>query len=628
MKQIIKAIIKAVKYSEKSRQEGLLSLEKDINEDKSNRFDIFKFGLKLAIDGANPEYINNVLTNMIELEQDKKNRLTKIIQRETVLCIQAGYNPKMLAFILLSFVDKNTQTVLEKILSEDDLDLEDIDKMDDFDNIEITTDNEMNQDDFIYETANIIIRAYNFSMLSRREGLLALESELAEIDNELLKKGMRLVVDGTDSKIIYNFLTNKIDPELNEKTRRLIKIIREAVLSIQAGDNSEILMHKMLSYMNNPELKALNDIITGVELLSKFNFEEDAPASAAKLPAQKDTNNFIKQIAYIIHRAYKFSIKAMKNGLLDLKDDIDNKKYLSRDIFDYGMQFAVDGTENEIINSILTNLIESEQDEEIRRLKQIQKEAVIGIQKGENPKVLFHVLISYINNIELEGLQKLISNTAFSASFKELLENPPCCRETMEEMQKNYINDIENNCGSHEVIEFFSQPRDLLSSIDPDFFMNLKKQEDPRTVLFLLACFYSGINSAGGIETIADIIKHADHTTKNNIMEKLENNDPELANVIKQYLVTFDDILFLDDEAVKKVLLDTDSYDLATALNGADIKIKDKIFGNLPENVISMIKEDMEYLGSVKTEEIEKAQQKMASIIMFLQNNGEITIKR
>jgi chemotaxis protein MotA len=46
---------------------------------------------------------------------------------------------------------------------------------------------------------------------ARRDGLLALESELAELNDEYARKGMQLVVDGTDSELVRAILQAEID---------------------------------------------------------------------------------------------------------------------------------------------------------------------------------------------------------------------------------------------------------------------------------------------------------------------------------------------------------------------------------------------------------------------------------
>jgi chemotaxis protein MotA len=57
-----------------------------------------------------------------------------------------------------------------------------------------------------YDMPGIIKKLMAFSDKARREGLLALEEELEDLDNEFMKKGLRLVVDGTDAAIVRTLL--------------------------------------------------------------------------------------------------------------------------------------------------------------------------------------------------------------------------------------------------------------------------------------------------------------------------------------------------------------------------------------------------------------------------------------
>jgi chemotaxis protein MotA len=45
---------------------------------------------------------------------------------------------------------------------------------------------------------------------ARREGLLALEEELEDLDDEFMKKGLRLVVDGTDAEIVRALMETEL----------------------------------------------------------------------------------------------------------------------------------------------------------------------------------------------------------------------------------------------------------------------------------------------------------------------------------------------------------------------------------------------------------------------------------
>ena len=67
-----------------------------------------------------------------------------------------------------------------------------------------------------HEEERIISGLVNFSEKARREGLLALEDDLEEVEDEFMRKGIQLVVDGTDPDIIKSVLYNDLN-QLQER---------------------------------------------------------------------------------------------------------------------------------------------------------------------------------------------------------------------------------------------------------------------------------------------------------------------------------------------------------------------------------------------------------------------------
>ncbi|MDR3276177.1 MAG: motility protein A [Treponema sp.] len=61
-----------------------------------------------------------------------------------------------------------------------------------------------------FNERDIITKLMAMSEKARREGLLALEDQLEDLDDEFIKKGMRMVVDGTDAAIIRDLLENEL----------------------------------------------------------------------------------------------------------------------------------------------------------------------------------------------------------------------------------------------------------------------------------------------------------------------------------------------------------------------------------------------------------------------------------
>ncbi len=67
-----------------------------------------------------------------------------------------------------------------------------------------------------YQEEKLIQQLVAFSEKARREGLLALEDDMQEVEDEFMRKGIQLVVDGTDPEIIKTILYT----ELNQQQAR------------------------------------------------------------------------------------------------------------------------------------------------------------------------------------------------------------------------------------------------------------------------------------------------------------------------------------------------------------------------------------------------------------------------
>ena len=136
------------------------------------------------------------------------------------------------------------------------------------------------------------------------------------------------------------------------------------------------------------------------------------------------------------------------------------------------------------------------------------------------------------------------------------------------------------------------------------------------------------MTKAGGPKALVDLLTRVDRQTERVILDTLTENNPELADEVKNMMFVFEDIVQLDDRAVQSVLKEVDSKDLATALKGVKQEVQKKIFTNMSERAVKMLQEDMEFMGPVKLKMVEEAQQKIVASIRRLEESGEIQISR
>lgn len=135
-------------------------------------------------------------------------------------------------------------------------------------------------------------------------------------------------------------------------------------------------------------------------------------------------------------------------------------------------------------------------------------------------------------------------------------------------------------------------------------------------------------STAGGIQSVVQILNRVDRTTEKSIMETLEIQDPELAEEIRRLMFIFEDIIQLDDRGIQQLLKEVESKDLALALKGASEDLSSKFQRNMSKRAAQMLAEEIEFMGPVRLRDVEEAQQRIVSIVRRLEDAGEIVISR
>jgi len=129
-----------------------------------------------------------------------------------------------------------------------------------------------------------------------------------------------------------------------------------------------------------------------------------------------------------------------------------------------------------------------------------------------------------------------------------------------------------------------------------------------------------------GTKVIADILNHCDRSTEQNVLEKVELQNAELAESIRELMLVFEDLEQIDDRGIQMILKDVSTEELSMALKTASDSIKNKIFKNMSQRAVKLLKEDMESKGPVKLSDVEAAQQNIVRIAKRLDEEGQIII--
>lgn len=136
----------------------------------------------------------------------------------------------------------------------------------------------------------------------------------------------------------------------------------------------------------------------------------------------------------------------------------------------------------------------------------------------------------------------------------------------------------------------------------------------------------ASISALGGPKSVASVLNRVGTEKAKEIMEHLEIREPQLASEIKGLMFLFEDIIYVDDRGIQRVLREVDKKDLALALKVVDDQLKTKILSNMSERAQELLREELQYMGPVRLKEVEAAQARIIAVVKKLEETGEIIV--
>ena len=144
----------------------------------------------------------------------------------------------------------------------------------------------------------------------------------------------------------------------------------------------------------------------------------------------------------------------------------------------------------------------------------------------------------------------------------------------------------------------------------------------------LQAILAGQVTEIGGPKAVAEILNRTGRSTEKSVLERLDAQDPELAEEMRNQMFVFDDIQKLTDREIQMILREVDSKDLAIALKGGGEEMQERILGNMSERVGTMLREEMEFSGPVRMSDVEDVQLRIVQTVRQLEEAGQVTIVR
>lgn len=136
-----------------------------------------------------------------------------------------------------------------------------------------------------------------------------------------------------------------------------------------------------------------------------------------------------------------------------------------------------------------------------------------------------------------------------------------------------------------------------------------------------------GKRTYSGFQSVADIMNCIDTSIAQEILENIENEEPQLAINIRDLMFTFEDFLQVGEAHIRELTGMVEKRALALALKGTDENLKNHFFRTMSSRAVDMLKEDMDLLGPVRSRDVQKAQSEIVATARQLEAEGKIILK-
>lgn len=110
------------------------------------------------------------------------------------------------------------------------------------------------------------------------------------------------------------------------------------------------------------------------------------------------------------------------------------------------------------------------------------------------------------------------------------------------------------------------------------------------------------------------------------LLAALEERNPDLGQIIRQKMFTFEELATLDPTALQRILREIELRDLALALKTASDKVKTALLACISKRAAETVQEEITYMGPVRLRDIEGAQLRVIEAVRKLETDGEIEL--
>ncbi len=130
----------------------------------------------------------------------------------------------------------------------------------------------------------------------------------------------------------------------------------------------------------------------------------------------------------------------------------------------------------------------------------------------------------------------------------------------------------------------------------------------------------------GGVKTAADLINLLGTSIENTALDYIRQTDNQLAQRVVDNLLTFDDLMSVDDRGILALLKEVQSESLVVALKGAQPALRERFLNNMSTRAAETLQEELDSRGPVRVAEVQAEQRELLKVVRRLAEEGQLVI--
>ncbi|POQ99979.1 hypothetical protein AU468_09925 [Alkalispirochaeta sphaeroplastigenens] len=130
-----------------------------------------------------------------------------------------------------------------------------------------------------------------------------------------------------------------------------------------------------------------------------------------------------------------------------------------------------------------------------------------------------------------------------------------------------------------------------------------------------------------GEERLAEILRYMDLSSGDRILASLDDADQDLAEKVRTHMTSLEDIVYLEDRDLQKILQTVDDQDIAVILKGKSSHVTERLLANMSDRRREMVELHRESLGPMRRRDVDRVTGDFVRLVRTMAARGEVVLR-